>query len=341
MRQLNAHQQYLIEEFVDEYKERHMARRDLLRRVVLITGSIPFSASLLMAMGCGGDDADSTPTPAGTNTPGASPAATEAKSPTAAASASVAASPSAASSPAAGSPPGAVAANDPAIKGQDVTYKGPATDMKGYLAAPTAAGSYPGLLIIHENRGLNDHTKDVARRFAKQGYVALAVDLVSRDGGTKADVALNTGFLGRANPDDLIADLTASLDYIKAQPNYKAGLLGVIGYCFGGGYTWEMAISAKDVKAAIPYYGTVRRMDELGTTNAAILAVYGATDARVTAQAPTAEEKLKAAGKTYQVKIYPGAGHAFFNDTNANSYNAAAALEAWNDSLTWFKKYLV
>ena len=102
-----------------------------------------------------------------------------------------------------------------------------------------------------------------------------------------------------------------------------------------------MAISAKDVKAAIPYYGTVRRMDELGTTNAAILAVYGATDARVTAQAPTAEEKLKAAGKTYQVKIYPGAGHAFFNDTNANSYNAAAALEAWNDSLAWFKKYLV
>jgi carboxymethylenebutenolidase len=194
--------------------------------------------------------------------------------------------------------------------------------------------------LIHENRGLLDHFKDVARRYAKEGFAALAIDLVSRRGGTGADAAANTGALGNANPDDLVADLMAGLAYLKAQPYTQGKNLGVSGYCFGGGYTWEVAAASTDVKAAVPYYGSATRpLEKLATTGAAVLAVYGETDTRITGQAPQVEEKLKASGKPYEIKIYPGAGHAFFNETGMN-YNAAAAADAWTATIAWFRRHL-
>ncbi len=223
---------------------------------------------------------------------------------------------------------------------RDVSYKGPASDIKAYLARPASGTSFPALVIIHENRGLNEHTKDIARRYAKEGFVGLAVDLVSRSGGTTADTAVATGALTRTNADDLVADLLASVDYLKQQPFVKANALGVTGFCFGGGYTWELAVASKDMKAAAPYYGTAQRvMSRLGETQAAVLAVYGGNDRGITGQSPQVEEQLKAAGKTYQIKIYDGANHAFFNDTGG-SYNEAAAKDAWALTLAWFRKYL-
>ncbi len=318
---LNAHQQYLLEEFADDYKEHNMPRRELLRRALLITGSIPLAATSLIALGCGGDDDDEDTSQPASSATGA---------------------PAAATSPTTLPPTPAPA--------QDVTYKGPAKDMKGYLAVPEkpAGAKSAGLIVIHENRGLVDHTKDVARRFAKEGFVALAVDLVSRYGGSTSDTTANMGFLSRGDGSttadqhtlNLVADLQASVDYLKGHSSVRAGSIGVVGYCFGGGYTWELAVASPDIKAAVPYYGSATRViNDLGKTNAAVLAIYGANDTRITGQAEEIRTKLTEAKKTFEIKIYDGANHAFFNDTGTN-YNATAATDAWAKTLAWFRQHL-
>jgi carboxymethylenebutenolidase len=320
--ELNIHQRYLIEEFAEEYHERKLARRDLVKRVLLITGSVSTTAAALLALGCGSDaDDQATATPSeGTSTPAAT--ATSAATSTASAAAST--------------PQGS--ASDPAVVAADVRFPGPASELIGYLARPRDGGPSAGVLIIHENRGLTEHFKDLSRRYAKEGFAALALDLVSRDGGSKPDTSANTGFLGRSAPADLTADLVAGVQYLKAQPFVRPASLGVTGFCFGGGYTWETAIASPDVKAAVPYYGTAL-LDRIGRIRAAVLAMYGETDARITSQAAEVERVLRAAGTTIEVKVYPGAGHAFFNDTGAN-YNAAAAADAWPRTLAWFRQYL-
>lgn len=326
---LNPHQDYLIREFAEEYLEEHMSRRDMLRRVLLITGSIPATAALAFTLGCGTAKDD-----AARATSTASAAAKAPATATAAATATATGTPRAAATP-------GVPADDPALEAADIRFPGPAGELRGYLAKPKGAGTFPGLLIIHENRGLLDQVKDIARRYAKEGFVALAIDLVSRAGGTNLqDVAANTGFLGRSNPDDLVADCLAGIAHLKGLPTTQGKKLGVVGYCFGGGYTFEVAAASKDVAAAIPYYGTAQRpLEALARTSAAVLVNYGETDTRLTAQAPQVEERLKQSGRPYRIKIYQGAGHAFFNDTGA-SYNPEAAADSFKEALDWFRQHL-
>lgn len=218
---------------------------------------------------------------------------------------------------------------DPVIEVADVKLKGPASDILIYLAKPKGNGPFPATIVICENAGLTKHNSDVARRFAKEGFAAFAIDLVSRAGDTKAETNENTGFLGRANPDDLIADLVATVGYMKQQPFVNASALGVVGFYFGGGYAWETAIASQYIKAAVPYYGPIRLMDKIGTTNATALAIYGGADTRQIALIPTVEEKLKASSKPYEIKLYPGAAHGFFNDTRASTYSEATSSDAW------------
>ena len=315
---LNVYQRYVVEEFADDYKQSELSRRELLRKVLFVTGSVPLTASVLLTLGCG--DSDDEPGATATTARPTEPAPT---------------------APAASGPGVTVPPSDPAIRAQDVTFAGPASDIKAYLARPASGTSLPALVIIHENRGLNEHTRDIARRYAKEGFAGLAVDLLSRRGGTPADTAQATGMLTGIQSADLVADLLASVDYLKQQSFVRAGALGVTGFCFGGGYAFELAVASPDIKAAAPYYGTAQNvLDKLAQTNAAILVVYGGNDSRITSQGPQVEEKLKAAGKTYQIKIYEGANHAFFNDTGG-SYNEAAAKDAWQLTLAWFKRYLV
>jgi carboxymethylenebutenolidase len=322
---LNVYQRYVIEEFAEDYKEQEMPRRELLRRALLITGSVPLAASVLLALGCGDSDDAESPTPAATTAPTA-PAAGGATTPPAARTDGITVQP-----------------NDPAIEAQDVRFPGPASEIIAYLARPRASGSYPGLIVIHENRGLNEHTKDVARRYAKENFAALAVDLTSRRGGTQADNAVNAANLtgmSAPRPEELTADLMAGVGYLKQQSFVRANALGVTGFCFGGGMAWELAVASPDIKAAAPYYGPATNvMERLGNTQAAILAVYGGNDARITGQSPQVEERLKGAGKTVEIKVYDGANHAFFNDTG-NSYNPQAAQQAWQETLAWFRRHL-
>ncbi len=313
---MNPHQRYLIEEFVEDYRDRRLGRRDLLRRVLLITGSIPATASILTALGCGGndDDDDAVDTPAAASTATASTGT---------------------SSPAPGSP------TDPAgVQATDIRFAGPAGELIAHLARPASSGAAPAVVVIHENRGLTEHIKDIARRYAGEGFVALAIDLVSRNGGTQANASNASGLLGAARVDDLIADLRASEKYLNEQSFVRAGAVGVTGFCFGGGYTWELAIASSTIRAAVPYYGQLGRpLTDLSRTNAAILAIYAQNDTRITNQAKPIEAQLVAAGKTHQVQIYPGTDHAFFNDTGSR-YNAAAATDAWKLTLEWFRKHL-
>jgi carboxymethylenebutenolidase len=313
MKPLHHHQIYLIEEFAEAYLERRLDRRELVRRVLYLTGSVAGAATVLFSLGCG-DSVDDTPAATGTTAP----------LPTTAA----------------GTPPGVPEA-DPAIQAASLRFPGSAGyEVLGYLARPRASGAYPGVIVIHENRGLVEHTKDVARRYAKEGFAALAVDLVSRLGGTSSADMTRTMTALRASRDEMVADLTAGVNYLKQHAAFvKPTAIGVTGFCFGGTQTWELAIANADLKAAVPYYGSVGSLDRLGEIKAAVLAIYAGNDTRITAQAPEVEQRLRAAGRTVETKVYPGVNHAFFNDTGA-SYNADAAADAWKTTLAWFRKYL-
>jgi carboxymethylenebutenolidase len=346
---VNDIQRYFVEEFAEEYLEGRMSRRDLVRRVLLITGGVASAASTLIALGCGSNDK---PTSSGAST--AAPAATAARVETpapatapAAATSAPTAAPAAGARGAATMPPAAVSADpivreeDPAIRAERVQFPGPAGTLFGYLARPRSGPAAPGVILVHENRGLVEPNMDIARRYAKEGFAALAVDLVSREGGTEkytSDPTQIPAILGRLPQADMTADLAAGIAYLKTVDGVRGSNFGVSGFCFGGGMAFSLAIASPDVRAAAPYYGTVRAED-LPNSQAAFLVFYGETDTRLTARAPAVEQALRGAGRTVEVHVQTGAGHAFFNNTGG-SYNAAAARDAWPRTLDWFAKYL-
>lgn len=353
---MNDIQRYFVEEFAEEYHEGHMSRRDLVRRVLLITGGVASTATTLLVLGCGKDDYGSKTS--ATSSPAAA-AATAAPATAARAETSIPAPAAAATSPTAGAvvargattmPPPAMSADlvvredDPGIRAEKVTFPGAAGMLFGYLARPRtpANGGAPGIILVHENRGLIEPNMDIARRYAKEGFAALAVDLVSREGGTdrfKDDAAQIPAILStRITQPDLVADLASGIAYLKTVEGVRREGFGVSGFCFGGGMTFALASSSPDVRAAVPYYGNTRPED-LPKSQAAFLAFYGETDTRITGQAQAVEQALRGAGRTVEIRIEPGAAHAFFNNSGA-SYNPAAARDAWPRTLDWFARYL-
>ena len=231
-----------------------------------------------------------------------------------------------------------VAENDPAVKGEDVTF--PGGTVLGYVARPVGgpAAKRPGVIVIHENQGLVPHIKDVTRRLAKAGYIAVAVDLASRQGGTAKVTTGISGVLGQLSGADAVADMNAGVAYLEAQTDYN-GKLGITGFCYGGGMVMRFAANQPKVKAAVPYYGTPPAPEsQMANTAAALLVHYGATDTRVNASIPLLEANVT--GKTYEKRVWDGAGHAFNNDANTNAYNASVAVRAWTDTLSWFARHL-
>lgn len=355
---LNETQRYFVEEFAEEYHQGHMERRELLRRVLLITGGVASAASTLLALGCGGDSsgggssaaAPTAAAPASSPNSTARPdTATATATPPASASPAASASPSGTAQargagtmpPTANTPDPLVREDDPAIRAEMVQYRGPAGTVFAYLARPRTASAAPGIIVVHENMGLREPNMDIARRYAKEGFAALAVDLVSREGGTEKyanDAPMVPAILGRIPQSDLAADLVAGIAYLKTAEGVRREGFGVTGFCFGGGMTFALAVASPDIRVAVPYYGNAPLTD-LPRAQAAFLIFYGETDTRITAQAPAVEAALRAAGRTVETKIEPGAGHAFFRN-GGGSYNAAAARDAWPRTLEWFSRYL-
>lgn len=233
---------------------------------------------------------------------------------------------------------------DPALISSNVNFgSADGGTVSGYLTRPKDESSHPAIVVIHENQGLTDHIRDVARRLAKAGYVALAPDLLSREGGTGSFPSgeAATGGIGKLNEKNITSDLTGAINYLKNQRFVGNNKIGVTGFCWGGGNTLLIATHSKDLAAAVVYYGrNPKNLDDVKNINAAVLGHYGAEDERITSEVPKLAEAMKKYGKSFEYKIYPGAPHAFNNDTNPARYRPEAAKEAWTRTLEFFKAHL-
>ena len=307
---MNALQECMFVSVVDDYKHGFIGSRELLRQAELIAGNYEAALEALASVGFSAAELwarDEAPT---------------AKRPQA--------------------PSGVtVSPEDAAISVRSITYRGEVGTLSGYVAQPADTERHPGVIVIHENRGLVEHIKDVARRLAKAGYVALAPDLLARVGGTEHFASLDElqSTLRTIPPEAFIADLNAALDYLKGLPCVHPDRLGVTGFCFGGGLAWRLLTMRQDLKAGVPFYGAAPPSEDVPKIRAAVLAIYAELDERINATIPDLEKAIHKSGVRYEKVMYPGVAHAFHNDTGVN-YNPEAARDAWARTLAHFAQHL-
>jgi carboxymethylenebutenolidase len=232
-----------------------------------------------------------------------------------------------------------IAENDPRLVTERVAYDSPKGKINGYLARPKAKGKRPVVLVIHENRGLNPHLEDVARRFATEGFLGYAVDLLSLVGGTPTNEDAARELHPKMNQDDAVTALVAAVAFLKKHPE-STGKVGAVGYCFGGLMVNRLAASSPELDAGVAYYGRQVPAAQVVNIKAPLLLHYAETDEAVNAGIAAYEEALKANDKKYTKHIYPGTQHAFFNDLGAARYNKAAADLSWQRTLAFFKENL-
>ena len=297
-------QRYIAEEIATDHVDGLLSRREALRRLALLGMGTATATALIAACG-------------DTRTAAAPPTSP---------------SPSATSS----SPPPGMAT---AKATEPISWAGPAEQLQGSWAPADAPRG--AVLVIHENKGLNDWVRSVAARLAGVGYSALAIDLLSGQGGTAAfgDPAAATAALSKIAPARFVADLTSGLDELQRRvPDRK---LGVVGFCFGGGLVWQLLAAGEPrLSAAVPFYGPLPDNPDFGgSTNAAVLGFYGALDQRVTSSEPTARAALERVGLAHELVIEPNADHAFFNDSGQR-YNPEAAADAWKRLQDWLVRHL-
>lgn len=225
-----------------------------------------------------------------------------------------------------------------ALGTEEIEFEGPeGRTLKGAWAAGDVTA---GVLVVHENRGLTAHIRNVAGRFAALGYGALAIDLLSEEGGTASlgGDAEAMAALDKVSDERFVADMRAGLAELERR--VPDGKLGAVGFCFGGAMVWMLVASGDErLAAAAPFYGTVPEDPDFSDSHAAVLAVYAGEDTRVNATRADAEAALKAAGLTYRIATFEGADHAFFNDTGMR-YNQQAANDAWSRVQEWFNSHL-
>jgi carboxymethylenebutenolidase len=220
---------------------------------------------------------------------------------------------------------------------EDISYPGDDCTMKGYLARPKARGKYGSVVVIHENRGLNPHIKDIARRVAKAGFIALAPDALSPFGGTPANTDEARGMFSKIDATKNLNNFLNALDYLKIRKESN-GKTACVGFCWGGRMTNLLAVNSSTLNAAVAYYGGQPDAADVPKIKAKLMLHYAGMDERVNAGIPVYEAALKAAGKDYQLFIYEGVQHAFNNDTGGERYNAEAAKLAWGRTLELFNK---
>jgi carboxymethylenebutenolidase len=222
---------------------------------------------------------------------------------------------------------------------EHITYPGSTGEMKAYIARPKKDEKYAAVMVIHENRGLNPHIEDVARRAATAGYLAIAPDALSSEGGTPANEDQARELFSKLNAKQTLQNFINGFNYVKTRKDCN-GALGCVGFCWGGGLVNELAVNMPDLKAAVAFYGRQPDAADVPNIKAAVQLHYGALDERINAGIPAYEEALKKAGIIYELYIYEGANHAFHNDTSAARYNESAAKLAWKRTLDFYSKYL-
>jgi carboxymethylenebutenolidase len=299
-------QRYLAEEVAEDHADGIITRREAMRRLGLLGLGATAAGTLLAACGSNAD-ASSTST-AATTTAGASGRAAQAGE--------------------------AGVENWAPVATQEISFKGP----RGTLLGAWAPAQRPrgSVLVIHENRGLTDHIRQVAGRCAADGFSALALDLLSEEGGTAkvGDEAQVAAALSQIDPRRFDADMKAAVSEVRRRVRGKK--VAATGFCFGGGMIWRLLAAGESrVAAAAPFYGPFPDGGDLGRAKAAVLAIYGGRDARVGATRPAAQAAMRKAGLKNHVIVFGGADHAFFNDTGPR-FNPPAAAEAYRRVLDWF-----
>lgn len=232
-----------------------------------------------------------------------------------------------------------VAPDDTRLASERIAYDSPKGRIEGYLTRLETKGKRPVVLVIHENRGLNPHLEDVARRFAAEGFLAYAVDLLSLVGGTPAGEDAAREAHTRMNQDDALLALTAAVSFLKRHPE-STGRVGAVGYCFGGLMVNRLAAASPDLEAGVAYYGRQIPAAQVPRIHAALLLHYAEKDAGVNAGMADYEAALKANNKKYTLHVYPGTQHSFNNDTGAARYDKTAADLAWSRTVAFFKEHL-
>jgi carboxymethylenebutenolidase len=232
-----------------------------------------------------------------------------------------------------------VSAEDPRLVSERVAFDSPKGKINGYLTRLKGDARRPAVLVIHENRGLNPHLEDVARRFALEGFLAYAVDLLSLVGGTPANEDEARDLHPKMNQDDAVVALVAAVDFLKRYPG-STGKVGAVGFCFGGLMVNRLAASSPELDAGVAYYGRQVPAAQVPNIKAALLLHYAENDAGVNAGIADYEAALKANNKSYVIHTYPGTQHAFNNDTGAARYNKAASDLAWERTIAFFKEKL-
>jgi len=341
---MNDFQRYLVEEFAEEYQEGRISRRKALKLIASVTGSAIVASSILAA--CTPiSPVEETEGPGEIPTTGAEQAATAAatntNSPTQNPPTETSVSSTETITPVPTVGAGTVSPDDPAVIAGPVEFPGQdGAVLLGYQAVPQGNGPFAVVLVCHENRGLTPHIEDVTRRLAKAGYAALAVDLLSRQGGaSKFSSDQVPGLLGNTQPSQFVEDFLRGWKYLQTQSFTQAERVGMVGFCFGGGVTWRVATNMPELRAAIPYYGPHPPVEDVPNIQAAVLAIYGGNDTRINSGIPAIEEAMQANHKIYEKMVYEGADHAFNNDTGSR-YNPEAAQDAWRRTLAWFAEYL-
>jgi carboxymethylenebutenolidase len=315
-------ERYIVEEHVEDFNDRVIGRRELLRRVTLITGSTAATLALLSTLGCSTEPTGTQPAPTPRDTSQNRDFATPPAQPT--------------------TDGVTVKPTDPRIKVERLAVTGAdGASLISYHAKPASGTPAGGILVIHENRGLVEHAKDVVRRVATAGFSALAVDLLSREGGADklSDSAAYAAALGKRPVDAMVSDVRQALAALSASG--VGDKVGITGFCFGGGMVLNSLAAGVEVKAAVPFYGPApSAISGLATTKAAVSLVYAEKDTRITGTKDAVEAQLKQSGRPYKVTVYPGVDHAFHNDTGAR-YNATQAEAAWIATIDWFRQQIV
>jgi carboxymethylenebutenolidase len=233
-----------------------------------------------------------------------------------------------------------VAPDDARIAVERVPIRLPGGEMRAYVAVPRdGPAKRAGVIVIHENRGLNPHIEDVARRVALAGFTAIGVDMLSAQGGTPADEDRARGMIAKVDRAAAIADLSAVVDWLRARPDAN-GRVGTIGFCWGGGMANALAVAVPSLDAAVPFYGVAPPSVDVARIRARLLLHYAGNDPRINAGIEGYEAALEAAGVAYTAHVYEGTEHAFHSDTAGARYNEAAAKLAWTRTIAFLRSVL-
>jgi carboxymethylenebutenolidase len=291
-----------VEELVHLYVDGAYSRRELMERVSKYAGGLAAAAAALTSLGVSTAEAETTIT--GPQVPEGAPG----------------------------------------ILTRSVTYAGDGVTLLGYLAIPDPLPStqVPGVIVIHENRGLVDHIKDVTRRVAVAGFVGLGIDLLSRQGGTGqfTDPVQQQQAYGRTTLQERRSDMVSSLDYLKHLSYVRFDRIGTVGFCAGGGNVWDLVLILPELAGAVTFYGTPPPpLEFIDLIQTPVLANYAELDRTLSLRMPDVMTAMLTKQKTFAFRLYQGVGHAFHNDTGP-AYDAAAGTDAWAQTIAWFNKFL-